>query len=277
MLGPIIRGNSAVPVRPERPLRQSLQHDRAIFTDIDQSLLGDAEALRNLVEVLRKNRSRTAIGIATGRRLDSALAVLRAHKFPMPDILITSGGTEIHYAPELTEDTTWRRLIDKTWTPKVVRRILRDVPGLELQPSSCQSRLKISYFIDPATSPPLEELTALLHGEQQFVNTIVSFGQFLDILPIHASKGLALRYVANRWSIPAERLLVAGGSGADEDMMRGNPLAVVVANRHSEELSLLADVERFFFASEPYAGGILQALQHYDFFGACRAPEELNP
>ena len=61
-------------------------------------------------------------------------------------------------------------------------------------------------------------------------------------------------------------MLAAGGSGADEDMMRGNTLAVVVANRHHEELSQLVDQERIYFAGRPYAEGILEAIEHYDIF-----------
>ena len=56
-------------------------------------------------------------------------------------------------------------------------------------------------------------------------------------------------------------------------MMRGNTLAVVVANRRHEELSHLADVERVYFAERPYAFGILEAIDHYDFFRTCRVPE----
>ena len=54
--------------------------------------------------------------------------------------------------------------------------------------------------------------------------------------------------------------------------MRGNNLAVVVGSRHDEELSQLADMERIYFAQARGAGGILEALQHYDFFNNCRAP-----
>ena len=68
-------------------------------------------------------------------------------------------------------------------------------------------------------------------------------------------------------------MLVAGGSGADEDMMRGNTLAVVVANRHGEELSQLTDTERIYFAHKNHAAGILEAIEHYDFYGACRMPD----
>jgi len=83
---------------------------------------------------------------------------------------------------------------------------------------------------------------------------------------MRASKGLALRYFAQQWNIPLERILVAGGSGADEDMMQGNTLAVVVANRHREELSQLYEPERIYFAEKPHALGIIEAIEHYDFF-----------
>jgi len=104
------------------------------------------------------------------------------------------------------------------------------------------------------------------------VNVNFSFGQFLDITPIRASKGQALRYVAEHWGIPLERVFVAGGSGADEDMMRGNTLAAVVANRHHEELSRLADIDRIYFSKQAFAAGILEALEYYDFFNTCRPP-----
>lgn len=104
-------------------------------------------------------------------------------------------------------------------------------------------------------------------------NVTLSFGQFLDVLPVRASKGQALRYIGQRFDIPLEQMLVAGGSGADEDMMRGNTLAVVVENRHHEELSPLPDLEGIYFANRAHAGGIIEAMEYYDFFGRCRAPD----
>ena len=251
-----------------------LHHDRAIFTDLDQNLLGDPSALPPLIEVLRANRKRATFGIATGRRLDSALKALRHHGIPEPDVLITSGGTAIHYAPDLTADTYWTQHIDHGWTPHVVQRVLADLPGMKSQPKTEQSRFKISYYYDPRVAPGLDEINSLLYQEDLAVNAIASFGQFLDVLPIRASKGLALRYVADQWDIPLERILAAGGSGADEDMMRGNTLAVVVANRHHEELSHLVDTERVYYANQSHARGILEAIDHFDFFGTCRVPEE---
>ncbi|WJW74296.1 HAD family hydrolase [Thiohalobacter sp. IOR34] len=272
MVKPMIQRTEVPALRPTLR-RAKVYHDRAIVSDLDQNLLGDPVALKLLLDVLRENRKCAAFGIATGRRLDSALKVMKQYGIPLPDVLITSGGTEIYYAPKLTTDTAWPRHIDYQWTPHVVRRALAGLPGLELQPRTEQSRFKVSYYIDPSEAPSMEELSSLLHQQGVAANVLLSFGQFLDILPVRASKGFALRHVLDRWGIPLERTLVAGGSGADEDMMRGNTLAVVVGNRHHEELSQLADIERIYFSRQAYAAGILEALDHYDFFDSCMLPQ----
>jgi len=49
-------------------------------------------------------------------------------------------------------------------------------------------------------------------------------------------------------------------------MLRGNTLGVVVANRHCEELSILGDTGQVYFAEGSHAWGILEAIEHYDFF-----------
>ncbi|MDO8844264.1 HAD-IIB family hydrolase [Methylicorpusculum sp.] len=255
------------PVFPKIPrVRGDLSYrNRAVFSDIDQSLLGSQDGLKAFTRYLAGNRKRVFFGIATGRRLDSALAILKKNGLPTPDVLITSLGTEISYAPQMTPDSAWARHIDYHWNPKAIRRIIAELPGLVLQTKSEQSRFKISFHYNSETAPSVEEIHALLRQEEQAVNVILSFGQYFDILPARASKGLALRYFAQQWNVPLERILVAGGSGADEDMMQGNTLAVVVANRHREELSGLYEPERIYFASQPYALGIIEGIDHYDF------------
>ncbi len=260
------------PARKPPARRPMLYHDRAIFTDLDQNLLGDPESLTEFVRVVREHRKCASFGIVTGRSLESALKVMRRYGIPMPDVLITSLGSEIHFAPEYAVDKAWTRHIDHLWTPVAVRAILDELPGLKRQPKDDQGRYKISYYIDPRVAPSVEEINRLLHQGDQTVNVSLSFGQFLDVLPIRASKGFAVRWFADQWGIPLEHILAAGGSGSDEDMMRGNTLAVVVANRHNDELRALAEVERIYFAQAGYARGILEAIDYYDFYSACRVP-----
>ena len=260
------------PARAPVLRRPMLYHDRAIFTDLDQNLLGDPDALAEFIQVVRGNRKCATFGIATGRRLKSALQAMKRFGIPQPDVLITNVGTEIHYAPQLTADLAWAQHIDHLWQPRRVRQALAETPGLTLQGKSEQGRFKISYHYDPEQAPGLEELQSLLHQADLPANVFLSFGHFLDIVPVRASKGFALRYFADQWGIPLEHILAAGGSGTDEDMMRGNTLAVVVANRHHEELSQLIDLERVYFTEQPFARGILEAIEHYDFYGACQVP-----
>jgi len=262
------------PVPSERPAPRTIRYrDRAIFTDLDQNLIGDPAALRRFVDVMRQNRKCVTFGIATGRRIDSALAVMKKHHIPTPDVLISSLGTRIHYGQALTEDDFWADHIDNNWNPQRIRRVLSELPGLQRQPKHDQTPFKLSYFIDPKKAPSVDEIIALIRQKELTANVMSSFGQFLDIVPSRASKGQALRYVSQRLEIPLEHILAAGGSGADEDMMRGNTLAMVVANRHHEELSQLVDQERIYFAAQPHALGLLEAIDHYDFFNACEVPQ----
>lgn len=260
-----------------KPVRQraGLYRDRAIVSDLDHNLIGKDRSLRELAEILRHNRTSSYFIIATGRRLDSALKLMKKHKIPEPDVLITSSGTEIYHAPKLAVDTAWTKHIDYQWSPRKIRSLLLNIPGLKRQRLNNQSSFKISYYIDPE-KVDVEEITQLLHREELSFFIQTAFGQFLDVLPIRASKGMALRYVVEQLCIPLESVFVAGGSGADEDMMRGNTLAAVVANRHNEELSQLDDIDRIYFSTRPNAGGILEALEYYDFFGECRDPREEN-
>jgi sucrose-phosphate synthase len=265
--------------RSEQLLRKSVRpqtgvyRDRAIVTDLDQNLIGDDSSLKTLVQLLLEQRTNSYFVIATGRRLYSALKLMKKHKIPQPDVLITSSGTKIYYAPKLVADTAWVKHIDHHWSPRTIKKVLANYPGLIAQPNTEQSYYKLSYYIDPEEAD-IEEIKQLLHREELSAYVQMSFGQFLDILPLRASKGIALRYVVQQLNIPLQKVFVAGGSGADEDMMRGNTLAAVVANRHGEELCQLVSSERIYFSQQPNAAGIMEALAYYDFFNSCRDPRE---
>jgi sucrose-phosphate synthase len=245
--------------------RAGIFRDQAIFTSLDLNLIGDPVSLTPFLQTMQAHRKSIIFGIVTGRCLDDALTTLKRHHIAQPDVLITGQGTQIYYAPNLTEDTVWLRHIDHQWNREAVHDALKDLAGLTIQPKSCQSAFKLSYFIDPAVAN-VNEIRHLLLRNEQAVNVIFSFGQFLDVLPVRASKGLALRWCAEQFGFALEKTLVAGVTGADADMLRGNTLGVVVDNRHLAELSDLANIEKIYFSKQPHAAGILEAMQHYHFF-----------
>ena len=73
------------------------------------------------------------------------------------------------------------------------------------------------------------------------------------MVPVRASKGLALRWCAEQLGFPLENTLVSGVTGADADMLRGNTLGTVVDNRHLAELSDLANIENIYFSKKQHA------------------------
>jgi sucrose-phosphate synthase len=249
--------------------RPGVFRNRAIFTSIDLNLIGDSDALSVFLQRMHEHRKTTIFGIATGRLLDDALAKLRQYNIPQPDVLITGQGTQVHYAPNLTRSDVWERHINHLWNPQAVRDILAEMPGLKIQPKSNQSTFKISYYVDHALTNVKEIRQTLLRNEQA-VNTVFCFGQFLDVVPVRASKGLALRWCAEQLGFSLENTLVSGATGADEDMLLGNTLGAVVDDHHLDELSGLTDIDNIYFSKKHHAAGILEAIDHYKFFASAQ-------
>ena len=72
---------------------------------------------------------------------------------------------------------------------------------------------------------------------------------------------VSLRPLVRRWSRRRAPKVLSRSR-----LLRGNPLGVVVANRHQEELSELTDSASLYFATRQHAAGILEAVGHYAFF-----------
>ncbi len=254
-------------VRRERVAQQPAPMpfvQRLLVSDIDNTLVGDHAGLAELVRVLRARPRSCGFGVATGRHLPSALEALRQARVPQPDVLITAVGSEIHYGPELRPDSGWRRHIQHLWRRDALAALLAGVPGLTLQSPDQQSDFKLSFDVDLDAAPDLAALEARLRAARLHANLILSHDAYLDVLPVRASKGQAIRYLAYKWGLPLRAFLVAGDSGNDLEMLVGDTLAVVVAN-HSAELESLRGHDQVYFAEARYAAGILEGMAHYGF------------
>ncbi|MDA8080261.1 MAG: HAD-IIB family hydrolase [Actinomycetota bacterium] len=262
----VIRGSrKATRHRIELLHKPPLIHaSRILALDIDNVLLGDSDGLRKLLEWMDEHRKGTMFAVATGRSLREALAVLRENNVPTPEVLISSVGSEIHYGPKILPDLGWATHIRYSWRREDTLIALKEVPGLEPQPMPNQGEFKISYNVTDSAIPPLDQVSNLLASRGLRANLIYSHGAFLDVLPIRASKGRAIRYLSYKWSVPLEKILVAGDSGNDEEMLEGRTLGVVVGN-YSPELERLRGHHQIYFAKSSYALGVLEGIEHYHF------------
>ncbi|MEN8142561.1 MAG: HAD-IIB family hydrolase, partial [Thermodesulfobacteriota bacterium] len=234
-----------------------------LITDIDNTLVGDDEAMAKLLQTLAENRQRIGWGVATGRCLERALEVLEEYEVPVPDILISSVGTEIYYGPEFQPDRGWSQHLTYKWKPAQIHEALDSLDFLYKQDEEEQRPFKISYLMkdDPQL---LAEVHQLLQSFKLTYNLVFSNSQFLDILPYRASMGKAVRYLSYKWEFPLKSIMVCGDSGNDEEMLRGVTCGVIVGN-YSKELEHLKGLRRMFFSRQEYAGGIIDGLDHYGF------------
>ncbi|RMF77790.1 MAG: HAD-IIB family hydrolase [Nitrospirae bacterium] len=265
--------------RSESARRRLLRLDRMLVCDIDNTLVGDPDSLERLLALLAREHDHLGFAVATGRSRELTLEVLEAEGIPRPDVLICSVGTEIYEGPNLEPASGWEAHLRYRWNRDGVVAALEGVPGLTLQGPEGQRPFKVSYYTDGTQvvgeacdgDPAFvggrlieEEVRHRLRAAGLRFTAIFSHGQYLDVLPVRASKGKAIRYLADKWGLPVDHILVAGDSGNDEEMLRGDTLAVVVGN-HSPELDPLRGLPRIYFAQAPYAAGILEGIDHYRF------------
>lgn len=240
--------------------------DRIVVTDVDDTLTGDDDALRLLVERLVDAGPNVGFGIATGRTLDLALEMIDQLGIPVPDVLITGNGTQLHYGDRLIRDRSWERQIHHRWEPEAIRAFLSGISGLVLDVDEAQTPYRIRYVSEPGEGPDAAEVRRMLRKEGLRATTILDHDRYIDVIPVRASPGMAIRFLCFKWDLPPERLLVAGDSGNDADMLSGDTLGVVVGN-HTPELDGLEGYHRVYFAEKAHARGVLEGIEHYDFFG----------
>jgi sucrose-phosphate synthase len=250
---------------PKDPIGRRLTTlNHFIITDIDNTLIGkDNSGLAELMEIVKKHRANLGFGVATGRTVDSAAAFLKEHGVEETDVIISSVGAGIYYGKQHMPGIGWRTHISSKWNRDKIKGLLDGLPFLEYQEEATQRPFKISYNMKP-DKDHLARIHDLLLKNRCRYNLIYSHQKYLDILPYRASKGKAIRYLSYKWEIPLANFLVCGDSGNDEEMLRGDPRAVVVGN-YSSELERLKGRRNIYFARRHGAGGILEAIEHYDF------------
>lgn len=239
-----------------------LSAEWVIILDLDRTLIGDRDAIQDLVAWVKARRRRLVFGVVTGRKLESALWVLQDWGVGTPDVSISSVGSEIHYGPDWTHDAGWERHILRDWRRDEIARRMETVPGLRLQAVRKLGPTKLSYHVSPGRFAGLEKVHQILREGHLRARVIYSQSRYLDFLPVRASKGQAVRYLAYKWGFPMDRCVAAGDSGNDLDMLTGGCLGIVVAN-HSPELACLRGRENVYFAERPFSGGVAEGLVHF--------------
>lgn len=243
-------------------------------TDLDNTLVGDDNALKELNQLLEQHRQDygTKIVYATGRSLTLYQQLTTEKPLLSPDALITSVGTELHLdASGNSLDPEWAKILSEGWNRELVVATAAHYSDLVPQPDSEQGSFKVSYYLTPeAAVDVLPRLESQLRESGLDVKLIYSGDQDLDILPCNGDKGLAVQFLRQKWQIDAHSTVVCGDSGNDIALFSvGEERGIIVGNARSElrQWYQANQTDYRYLAQASCAGGILEGLHHLGFLG----------
>lgn len=229
-----------------------------LATDLDGTLVGDRKGLDDLLGYYNSQEYKVSLIYITGRHFQSALSLIKEESLPIPEVLITDVGTEIHTGPDFIKDHTWEQRMQQQWQPEEIDRIAASLKGLKKQQLPVTNRC--SYYTEDIKT--VEAFEQQLKSEDISHKLIYSGGRDLDILPAKSGKGAALEYILDKFNARETKILVAGDSGNDIEMLTLGFPSVIVGNAMPELLESEAS-PMIFRASKICAGGIHEAWNHF--------------
>jgi len=226
--------------------------------DIDNTLTGCRRSAARLSRFL-KGRGDIAFGVATGRSLIEARRIMRQWNLPEPQVWITSVGSEIYWqrGRALELDWSFASKISAGWNAPAIRKLFESHEHLAPQAVTDQRTFKVSYFLDNTAKLPA--IGQAIERSGNAARVVFSHDRLLDILPAKAGKHAAVEHVAGAMGIAMDRVMVAGDSGNDIDMLEGCPNAILVANRE-DGIGQLAQRASVYQARRSHAGGVLEGM-----------------
>jgi sucrose-6F-phosphate phosphohydrolase len=238
-----------------------------LATDLDNTLVGDDEALELLNQWLTEIRARQQLILvySTGRSLHSYQQLCQEVSLLTPDILVTAVGTEIYHGDSALPDNQWSNCLQPQWDLDLVKQTTSHFTDLRPQPDSEQRPFKVSFFLEPVNADAvLAELSTALQEAGLLTQLVYSGGKDLDILPQAANKGKALQFLQTQFGIADPQTIACGDSGNDIALF-GHNRGIIVGNAQSELLDWYQQnpAPHHYLASNHYAAGISEGLQHF--------------
>ncbi len=242
-----------------------------LVTDLDNTLVGNDEALRQLLPLFDRYRQTqgTKIVYATGRSPALYQELASSAYLLAPDALISSVGTEIYLGDTLTPDSRWVDKLSHNWHRKQIVTIASHFADLEPQPQSEQRPFKVSYYLSTSVAAAvLPQLQQMLEQQGLDVEIIYSGNRDLDIIPSGGNKGKAVQFLREVWQISEIDTVVCGDSGNDISLFKYGAERGIIVGNAQPELRLwheLHPVDYHYFAVADCAAGILEGLQYFRF------------
>lgn len=232
-----------------------------LATDLDGTFLGGELHYREQLYTLIKNNRSIQLVFVTGRGLESILPLFHNDFVPKPNYIICDVGATILNGKTYEPIEPLQDNIKKNWTGTF--NILQHFKHIEwLQYQQVPQQRRCSFFLkDAALLPEVKKLAAEINCD-----VLYSADKFLDILPKGVNKGSSLTNLIHHLQIPAEKVLVAGDTLNDLAMYYAGFSGVAVGASEDALLKATKQLQHTYHAETAGAGGILEAMDHFDKF-----------
>ena len=238
---------------------------RLISSNLDSTLLGSpgaAHHFRLTWESIPKQR-RPVLVYNSGRLLHDIQRSIENNHLPEPDYLIGGVGTQIYDNRKGEMVEAYQADLRENWDLELIDRIAQQVPGIERQPDNFQGPLKSSWWLHNATAETIQLLREQLVTNGLDATVVYSSSRDLDILPDKASKGLALKWLAEHLGIELTETLVVGSSANDASCyFLPGVKGIVVENAKPELFEAVVGLE-VYRAHRVMSEGLADGLVHF--------------
>ena len=248
---------------------------RLICSDIDGTLLGVPEATKDLRATWDAlGRGRPLLVLSTGRLLDDALSVAKEHGLPQPDFVIGGVGTMVFDASSERRLDEYSEILDVGWDREAVDKVVRNFPDIRPQPDEQQHPWKSSWFWMGASAAEIEGLRSALKEAGVEAQVIYSSARDLDVLPVAANKGNALKWICGHLGIDITEAIAAGDTGNDISMLTVSGVRGIAVGNAEPELLEAIEGTSVYLARGHCAAGVLEGLIHFGVIDEILSPAE---
>ncbi len=277
-----------MPTDPQIPASLASLKDKDVIlcTDLDGTFLGGTkEERQRLYDFVEQNRDRIGLVFVTGRTQEGFAHLDPATPFdpkyshdrdphegevrlPTPDVLITSVGgrvadgttQEVIPAVQRQMEGNW----DEAW-PKA-QSLLSQTQGVSLFDEAGGGAHRVYHYDQHSMDRPIEEVARELE-EKAGVNTVVSHGFILDVLPQGVDKATAIQRTLSAAGLSPkdinQKVLTAGDSMNDYEMLTHGYKAVMMGNAHDSLKAALPRTSRIHRSQETGAAAVQDGLETF--------------
>lgn len=230
-----------------------------LVSDVDDTLLGDDEALARLARAFSESSDRLVVAYNSSRPCTSLRQSLEKNSvLPTPDYLIGAMGTEIQKGESGEPLTDYTKYLGQDWHRDQIAALMEDM-GFQPHPDEYQTPLKASY--DVPNEEAYRRVVERLKDADLKAKVIYSGDKNLDIIPPRAGKGNVIKYLCQRLGIQGNHVVVAGDSGNDLQMFKSPYRGIVVGNADSDLKAKKGD--NIYHANATHAAGVLEGLRYW--------------